>query len=426
MTQVTFDGEVRGPSNGVGNTTGTGRAAVSLATFAAVPAGVPIRPERRAKPASRLQNARVVGPKEGDPFVDASGRIKVQFLWDRDGSFDEHSSCWIRMMTPSAHGDEGWFSAHKVGSEVLVDFIDGDIDRPVVIGALYNGTEKQPYAQPGQVSRSSWKVRSIPGGKGFNEITFENQAGGEQIIVHAQRDRTAHVLRNDTETIGANQTTMVAANQTSAIGASRTATVGADDSTTVSGNRSEAVETKEDVTVKKGRTHTVEEGNDVLNVTKSDREVNVPTGNHTRNVKLLDKTESDNQELHARYDIHVTGDRKVEVRQGDTVATFEANNLEVHAAGHVLVQHKSTRVLIDEAGKVTIDADPQVEVNCGGGQVLMGQGKVSVQAPQEAKIAVGQTGIKLSAEGWEMTGAKGKLTATTGIIEVTGMMIKLN
>lgn len=157
------------------------RASSLNVTFDAVPAEVPLRPPFQPKPAVRLQSARVVGPKEGDPYVDEFGRIKVQFFWDRDGKLDEHSSCWVRMMSPAAHAAEGFWQPHKVGSEVLVEFLDGDVDRPVVIGAVFNREQRQPYKLPDDVAKSSWITKSVPGNKGVNEITHDSKAGHEKI-----------------------------------------------------------------------------------------------------------------------------------------------------------------------------------------------------------------------------------------------------
>ncbi len=228
-----------------------------LASFQAVLADQPIRPPRRSKPHSRLQTARVVGPKEGDPNVDEFGRINVQFMWDRDGQFDQHSSCAIRMGTPIAHGDEGFWSAHRVGSEVLVDFLDGDIDRPVVIGAVYNGREKQPYKQPGNVSRSTWKVRGIPGGAGYNEITFENQSGSEQIIVHAQKDLNETILHSHTESIGVDQTSGIGNNQSVTVGADQTIKVGSNQTMSIGANRSLTVTSNETISIGANQSSTI-------------------------------------------------------------------------------------------------------------------------------------------------------------------------
>jgi type VI secretion system secreted protein VgrG len=426
LTRVAFGGSVAGSFNRGTSTPGHGRASASLVAFEAVPVDTKIRPKRRPKPMGRLQTARVVGPKEGDPFLDESGRIKVQFVWDRDGADDEHSSCWMRMATPNAYDQGGIYSPHRVGSEVLVDFIDGDIDRPVVRGGLYNELQRQPNSLPDNAALSTWIERSVPGGDGYNGITYDNTAAKEKITTHAERDRVAHVGHNDTETIGANQTTTVGANQSTTVGANRTATIGANDATTVGGDRTENVAGNESVTVVKSRSHTVNGAKDDVWVTDGDRSVNVLKGNHTRDVKLLDKLEADNEEIHARYDVHVTGDRKVQVKQGDTTATFEGGNVELEAAGHVRIHHKSTTVLIDEAGKVTIDAAPELEVNCQGAQVKMGAGKIALQAPTEVQIAVGQNGVKVSKTGVEITGASVKSSALSGMNEVSGLAVKLN
>ena len=135
------------------------------------------------------------------------------------------------------------------------------------------------------------------------------------------------------------------------VGTNRTATIGANDTTTIRGNRTENVAGDESVTVVKSRSHTVNGAKDDVWVTDGDRSVNVLKGNHTRDVKLLDKVEADNEEIHARYDVHVTGDRKIQVKQGDTTATFEGGNVVLEAAGHVRVHHKSTTLLIDDAGQ---------------------------------------------------------------------------
>ena len=182
----------------------------------------------------------------------------------------------------------------------------------------------------------------------------------------------------------------------------------------------------EDVVIATGRTHSIAAGGDSLDVAKGDRTVNVDTGNHSTNVKLLTNLETDNYQAHARYDVHVTGDRMIQMKQGATTATFSGGNVELEAAGHVQVHHSGTTVLIDEAGKVTITAEPQIDINCQGAQVSMTGGKVSIQAPSEITLGVGQNGIKISASGVEITGSSVKSTATTGTNEITGLMVKLN
>ncbi len=248
VTDVTLSGSVQGAFDQSGTSRGA-RTDLELVQFVAVLADTPIRPARKRKPLSRLQTARVVGPAEGDPNVDGFGRINVQFMWDRDGKFDQHSSCAIRMATPNAHASEGFWTAHRVGAEVLVDFLDGDIDRPIVIGAVYNGQEGQPYKQPGNQSRSTWKVRGIPGGTGYNEITFENKTGSEQIILHAQKDQNETILNDHNESIGANHTANVGSNQSVTIGSNQTISVGTDRSLSVGNNETISIGANETISI---------------------------------------------------------------------------------------------------------------------------------------------------------------------------------
>jgi type VI secretion system secreted protein VgrG len=256
VTDVSLSGSVQGAFDQSSGARGP-RTDVEIVRFIAVAADTPLRPARKKKPLARLQTARVVGPAEGDPNVDDSGRVNVQFMWDRDGKFDQHSSCAIRMATPNAHSGEGFWTALRVGSEVLVDFLDGDIDRPIIIGAVYNGQEGQPYKQPGGQSRSTWKVRGIPGGTGYNEITFENKTGSEQIILHAQKDQNETILNDHNENIGANHTAgigsnqnvTIGANQTVSIGSNQTISVGADRSLSVTGNETISIGANETISI---------------------------------------------------------------------------------------------------------------------------------------------------------------------------------
>jgi hypothetical protein len=182
----------------------------------------------------------------------------------------------------------------------------------------------------------------------------------------------------------------------------------------------------EDVVIATGRTHLIADGGDSLEVAKGDRTVNIDTGNHTTNVKLLTKLETDNYEAHARYDVHLTGDRKIQVKQGDTTATSEAGNVELEAAGHVKVHHAGTTILIDESGAGTITAEPSIEVNCQGAKFSMGGGKVALTAPSEIQLGVGSNGIKISDGGVGITGSSVKSTATSGTNEISGLLVKLN
>lgn len=159
-------------------------------SFHCVDSNTILRPKmQRFKPQIRgLQTAIVTGNKDGEIYVDKFGRIKVQFHWDREGQYDANSSCWIRVAQASA--GNGWGSVFhpRVGQEVIVDFVNGDPDQPIVTGALYNGTQLTPYQLPAQASQSGYKSRSVQKGSDkFNELRFEDKPGEEHVYLHAEK-----------------------------------------------------------------------------------------------------------------------------------------------------------------------------------------------------------------------------------------------
>ncbi|WP_394834569.1 type VI secretion system tip protein VgrG [Pendulispora rubella] len=393
--------------------------------FTAVPAETPIHPERKRKPRSRLQSARVVGPKDGDPYVDEHGRVKVQFFWDREGKFDEKSSCWVRMMTPAAHASEGFWQAHKVGSEVVVGFLDDDIDRPVILGAVYNTVQAQLYALPGQVAKSVWRTKSIPGNGGFNEITQDNTAGSEQIYVHAQRDLRETVGHNHNTAVAANQSNSVGAHQSVSVGGAREVSVGANETTKIKKHRSETVDKGEDVTVSGGREHAVKSGDEHLTVTTGNRIVDVSAGNHTTNAKPGDTTlESKNWTGHATEKISLKGDKEVFATQGATTLTLKENNVTLAVEAVTEIKHGGTKARIENNGKVAITADPAVQIKCEGADLSMQGGKTSLTAPTEIVLAVGSSGIKISGEAVETSAP---LIRSMGLLNlVAGGEVKMN
>ena len=138
------------------------------------------------------QTAIVVGPAGEEIHTDEHGRIKVQFHWDREGKSDDKSSCWIRVSQAWAGPGWGALFLPRIGQEVVVDFLEGDPDRPLVTGCVYNGQNLPPYRRcPGEKTKSTMRSSSSPGGGGFNELRFEDAAGEEEIYLHAQKDLTS-------------------------------------------------------------------------------------------------------------------------------------------------------------------------------------------------------------------------------------------
>jgi len=176
-------------------------------TFTCIPDSVTFRPERiTPKPVVQgVQTGVVTGPDGEEIWPDKYGRVKVQFPWDREGKRDEKTSCWIRCMQTSA--GKGWGSMFipRIGQEVIITFLEGDPDRPLITGLVYNADQMPPYTLPDEKTKSYIKTNSSKGGDGYNELRFEDKNDKEQIFIHAQKDMDTRVLNNSTERIIANR-----------------------------------------------------------------------------------------------------------------------------------------------------------------------------------------------------------------------------
>ena len=158
--------------------------------FQLLPKAVPFRPRRRT-PVPQIagpQTATVTGPAGEEIHTDAHGRIKVQFHWDRQGARDEKSSCWVRVGQPWGGPAWGDVWLPRIGQEVIVRFLEGDPDRPLAAGAVYNGTNAAPYLLPDEKTKSTRKSASSLGSDGFNEVRIEDATGEEEVFTHAQKD----------------------------------------------------------------------------------------------------------------------------------------------------------------------------------------------------------------------------------------------
>ncbi|MCX4246559.1 type VI secretion system Vgr family protein [Paraliomyxa miuraensis] len=219
--------------------------------FEVLPIATSWRPARhRPRPRiSGMQTATVVGPAGEEIYTDEHGRIKVQFHWDRGGASDENSSCFIRVVQPWSGNGWGFVFLPRIGMEVAVTFIDGDPDRPVVTGCLYNGSHSTPYPLPDEKTKSTIKSNSTPGGGGFNELRFEDAAGAEEIFLHAQKDFNEKVLNDHDTEVDHDQTNTVHNNQTEIVDVDQQMTVGGNRTVHVKGNFEETVDGTETRTV---------------------------------------------------------------------------------------------------------------------------------------------------------------------------------
>ncbi|MEO6276767.1 type VI secretion system tip protein TssI/VgrG [Roseateles sp.] len=199
------------------------------------------------------QSAVVVGPKGEEIYTDEHGRIKVQFHWDRLGKKDENSSCWLRVATPLAGKAWGMIALPRIGQEVVVQFVEGDPDRPIILGSVYNAEQIPPYLLPDHATVATFRSRSSKGGvaANFNELAFEDKKGDEYIRLHAEKDllelvkHDAHlevgndqfrmVAKNLTEEIGEDVARTIGKNYTDSVGENFHVTIGKDASTDIGG-----------------------------------------------------------------------------------------------------------------------------------------------------------------------------------------------
>ncbi len=237
--------------------------------FVCIPHAVPYRPPRvTLKPVVQgPQTAVVVGKAGEEIWVDKHSRVKVQFHWDREGKRDENSSCWVRVSQPWAGKTWGAIAIPRIGQEVIVDFLEGDPDQPIITGRVYNAEQMPPYALPANQTQTGIKSRSSKGGgdANFNEIRFEDKKGSEQLYIHAEKDKQVIVENDRTESvghdekisIGNNRTEDVGKNETISIGENRTEDVGKNETISIGENRTEDVGKNETISIGENRKETV-------------------------------------------------------------------------------------------------------------------------------------------------------------------------
>ncbi|HEY0819221.1 MAG TPA: type VI secretion system tip protein TssI/VgrG [Rhizobacter sp.] len=291
VTSTTIHASVRSNESG-----GFGGANTYQCDFSAVPSSQQFRPLRKTpKPFMQgPQTAVVVGPGGEEIYTDKYGRVKVQFHWDREAKkkdLKDKSSCWVRVSHPWAGKNFGMVHIPRIGQEVIVGFLEGDPDQPIITGRVYNAEQMPPWDLPANATQSGILTRSSKGGAyaNANAIRFEDKKGAEQLWIHAEKnqdievendethwvghdrrktidhdetvhvkhDRTETVDNNETITIGVDRTESVGSNETITIGSNRTESVGADETITIGANRTESVGSNETIDIGADRAITV-------------------------------------------------------------------------------------------------------------------------------------------------------------------------
>lgn len=187
-----------------------------------------IRPAPMTRPVMPgMQSAVVVGSAGEEIHTDEFGRIRVQFHWDREGQFNEQSTCWLRVSEGWGGAGFGLLSLPRVGHEVLVDFVAGNPDEPIVVGRVHGGTTPAPHGLPGKNTKTGWTTQSSPDGDGFHEVTFEDRKGQELIFVRSQKDYLGVVQNEEEESVGRDRVGQIGQNMSTAITADDSLTASA-------------------------------------------------------------------------------------------------------------------------------------------------------------------------------------------------------
>ncbi len=358
-------------SNKYGSGGGEGDGDDFTCSFAAISSAQQFRPPR-VTPLPVVhgpQTAFVVGPSGDEIYTDEHGRIKVRFHWDRakelnyDGKKDEDSSCWIRVGQTWASKSWGAMFIPRVGMEVIVDFLEGDPDRPIVTGCVYNGTNKPPYPLPAEKTKSTIKSNSSKGGQGSNEIRFEDKKGDEEIYVHAQKDRNLVIEHDETKKVGNDRKKDVVHDETTHVGHDRTETVDNNETITIGANRTETVQKDETITINGNRTEQV----------AKDETISI-SGNRTESVSK-DET------------ISISGNRSETVSKDESVSISGARTLSVGKDDSESVG-KSRTVSVGKT--LSIDVSDEITLTCGSASINMKKsGDITING---AKITIKGSG----------------------------------
>ncbi|WP_175924830.1 type VI secretion system tip protein TssI/VgrG [Burkholderia cepacia] len=368
------------------------------------------------------QTATVVGPPGEEIWTDQYGRVKLQFRWDRYGQSNQDSSCWVRVSSPWAGGGFGGVQIPRVGDEVVVDFLNGDPDEPIVTGRVYNGEKMPPWGLPGSATQSGLLSRSSPGGttEHANAFRFEDKKGAEQLWMHAERNfdaeteldhslsvgnnhthtvgndetmqvknnRQRSVGQNETVNIGQNRVAQIGANETHGVVGNRTRTVGQNETVTIAANRDATIGGVHTETVAKGKTETIGEAK-TLNVGQ-----------------MYQTTSQDMKTLVASAHTEEIGTRTSTIANAHTHTVGGEHTVNVGANHTTNVQHQ-----------VLVNAGDQLALVCGMSSIVMkSDGTITIQ------------GVNVASTGTNTHSVNGKTVTSSATAEhtVEGAVLKLN
>ena len=412
-------------------------------------ASAPYRPrlETPRPKVAGVECATVVGPSGDEIHTDEFGRVRVHFHWDRESQMDEKSSCWIPVSHAWGGAGYGGTNLPRIGQEVIVDFLSGDPDRPVVVGRVYTNQQKTPYKLPENKTQSGWRSCSTNQTGGYNEIMFEDAAGKELVRMQAEKDLDKLVKNDETVVIGRDRTKLVKHDDALTVNHDRTKKVDHDEAVTIGNDRTEEVVRDESLLIGNDRTEkvvrdeTVLIGHDRTKRVDNDDDLSVG-GNRSKTVEQNERevvAVSRTRTVGVNEAVTVGVNQSVNVGMAQQVNVGASQSVSVGGAQTVSVGMMATES-VGLAKMLTVGAAYQISVGAVMNttvalmqteqvgmtkSVNVGQ-TLSITAGETITLTCGESSVTLAKDG--TITLKGKMVAVTGSdgVDVVGKVINLN
>jgi type VI secretion system secreted protein VgrG len=379
--------------------------------FFAIPAGLPYSPPRvTPRPVIQGPQTAVVvkGPGDDEIFTDPYGRVKVQFHWDRSGAPNPDSSCWVRVAQSSTGDNWGMIYIPRGNQEVVVQFEEGNPDRPIITGSVYNPNTMPTYPLPTKKMVSGFRTNTYPGGGGSNEISSDDTKNAEQIFTHAQKD-TDTIVENDTrEHVLSNRHLIVGNPQGGSSSGSGSNSSGG--SSSGSGNQRELVTQNKDQTVGGNQTELIQ-GNMKETV---NGDVDIVIGGVKKEL------------IGGDSNLHVQGSRKTQIDQDNSLTVQGDNKTQIVGDDNLQVQGDSkTAITGDQSlsvtgdGKTAITGDQSLTVTGDSKTAITGDQSLSVTGDSKTAVA-GDLSLSIAGDRKEMVGGDQSLTIGGSLNEIVG------
>ncbi|QEH33231.1 Phage-related baseplate assembly protein [Aquisphaera giovannonii] len=378
--------------------------------FECIPASLAFRPERNVprRVVEGPQTAVVVGNSGDEIFTDKYGRVKVQFPWDRIGQKDANSSCWVRVGTPWAGQQWGMIHIPRVGQEVIVHFEEGDPDRPIIVGSVYNAANMPPYTLPDNMTQSGYLSRSSLDGtaENFNQLRFEDKKDSEEVYFHAEKDFNRVVENNDTLKVGfdkkdkGDQAIEIYNNQAVKVGTancddgSQAIEVYNGQSLKVGTGEAQASSGSQTVEIYKDRSTTLKTGNDTLTISQGNRSATVKQGDDSLEVTQGKRT------------VSINGDVAEEIKQGNRSVKIDMGNDSLT----ISMGNQTTKL---DLGSSSTEAMQSIELKVGQNSIKIDQTGVTIQGLMikvQGQVQTQVQGLMVQVSADAMLQAKGGIT----------------